>query len=166
MYSNRKCVFPPESLCVRMVENCLLNNNNILCSISSSAKFNIKRGDTREIRDIHLDECVFTILYGGKHCKFTYNNAHTLIRHRVETQQPAVCLLFRFEILFPFYFYFIYEIPFFLFTQLWLFCCSLQRWKTFFLELKKAIPETILKIISMLSKKYDFIIHFFFFLFF
>lgn len=91
MYSNRKCVFPPESLCVRMVENCLLNNNNILCSISSSAKFNIKRGDTREIRDIHLDECVFTILYGGKHCKFTYNNAHTLIRHRDDS--TASCLL-------------------------------------------------------------------------
>lgn len=115
-----------------MVENCLLNNNNILCSNSSSAKFNIKRRHKRDWRDIYLTGCVFTIccfpfsvweskgerereIEREKHCKFTYNNAHTLIWHSKRTRlnsQLFVSSLFDFAFLFLFdlSFIFIYEI--------------------------------------------------------
>lgn len=121
-----------------MVENCLLNNNNILCSNSSSAKFNIKRRH-RDWRDIYLTGCVFTIccfpfsvrqLKGEreKHWKFTYNNAHTLIRHSKRARlnsQLFFSSLFDFAFLFHFDLSFIFilftKFPHFLFTQWWVF---------------------------------------------
>lgn len=123
MYSNRKlCISLVWCVCLCMVENCLLNNNNILCSISLSAKFSMyKRRHEGDWGDIYLIECVFTILsffcsltrqtYEKKHCKFTYNNAHTLIRTRLNSQLFTYLIPhFFISLLVEFYFYFIYEI--------------------------------------------------------
>lgn len=82
MYSNS--ISLPK---VCMVENCLLNNNNVLCcSDSSSAKFDMKRkrandiGDMREIREIFISLDVFLRCFlpsPQRSVQFTYNNAKT-----------------------------------------------------------------------------------------
>lgn len=92
MYSNSVLFSLFGKVC--MVENCLLNNDNILCcSDSSSAKFKIKRkrereGDMREIGEIFISRwmCFYDafFLFPFDRAKFTYNNA--------KTSQPAVCL--------------------------------------------------------------------------
>lgn len=81
-----------------MVENCLLNNNNILCSISSKAKFNIKKKtrQTYQLQAVRLEIFISLNVFlqfftEEKHCKFTYNDAHN-INTAQQIQQPAVYL--------------------------------------------------------------------------
>lgn len=76
-----------------------------------------------EIGDIYLVRCVFTIWEKRRkqHCKFTYNNAHTLIWHRLNSQLFTY-LISHFHSTFcaeSFIFILFTKFPHFLFTQWW-----------------------------------------------